>query len=258
MEGLREERIAIVTGASRRAGIGAAICRALAKEGVSIMFTYWKEYDRQMDWGADEEGPEELKKEIISLGVKCESLEIDLSQTDSYKIILDEAENKLGAPSILVNNAAYSVKDGYKGLTTKILDDHYAVNMRSTFLLSTEFAKRFKTGKGGRIINLTSGQSLGAMIEELAYATTKGAIEIFTKTLAADVASLGITVNAINPGPTDTGWMTDELKRELLPLFPQGRIGKPDDAANLVAFLVSEKAEWITGQVIHSEGGFIR
>ena len=105
---------------------------------------------------------------------------------------------------------------------------------------------------------MTSGQFQGPMVEELAYATTEGAIDALTSTLSAEVAHLGITVNAINPGPTDTGWMTEEIKQGLKPMFPFGRIGEPKDAARLIKFLVSEEAEWITGQVIHSEGGFKR
>jgi 3-oxoacyl-[acyl-carrier protein] reductase len=93
---------------------------------------------------------------------------------------------------------------------------------------------------------------------ELVYAATKGAIEAFTVALAAEVGGKGITVNAVNPGPTDTGWMTGDLKRELSARFPTGRVGEPEDPARLVAFLASEEAAWITGQVIHSEGGFLR
>jgi 3-oxoacyl-[acyl-carrier protein] reductase len=96
------------------------------------------------------------------------------------------------------------------------------------------------------------------MPDELAYAASKGAIEAFTVSLSPALAPLGITVNAVNPGPTDSGWMTDEIRAALLPRFPFGRIGTPEDAASLVAFLASEAAGWITGQVIHSEGGFLR
>lgn len=96
------------------------------------------------------------------------------------------------------------------------------------------------------------------MTGELAYAATKGAIDALTVTLAAEIGHKGITVNAVNPGPTDTGWMTDDVQNVLLPKFPLGRIGKPEDAARLIAFLASPEAEWITGQIIHSEGGFLR
>jgi 3-oxoacyl-[acyl-carrier protein] reductase len=96
------------------------------------------------------------------------------------------------------------------------------------------------------------------MPNELAYGATKGAVEAFTRSLAAAVMARGITVNAINPGPTDSGWLTDAQRRAILPRFPTGRIGQPEDAARLVAFLASDAAAWITGQVIHSEGGFQR
>jgi len=109
---------------------------------------------------------------------------------------------------------------------------------------------------GGRIISLTSGQGKVPMPGNLAYAATKGAISTFTECLAAEIAQHGITVNAIDPGPTDSGWMTEEIKQALLPGFPMGRIGLPDDAARLAAFLASEDARWITGQIIHSRGGF--
>jgi len=172
--------------------------------------------------------------------------------------VMETVRERLGAPSILVNNAAVSINDSFETITAEGLDAHYTVNVRATALLSAEFARRYKGGPGGRIINLTSGQSLGPMPGELSYVATKGAIEAFTRTLAAEVAHKGITVNAVNPGPTDTGWMTEELKRNLLPKFPMGRVGQPADAARLIAFLASDEAAWITGQVIHSEGGFIR
>jgi 3-oxoacyl-[acyl-carrier protein] reductase len=122
-------------------------------------------------------------------------------------------------------------------------------------LLSVALAR---ARRPGRIVNLVSGEFLGAMVGELAYTASKGALEAFTRQLAAEVAHLGITVNAVGPGPNDTGWIDDDLRAELLPRFPMGRIGRPEDAATLIAWLCSEEAGWITGQVIHSEGGFLR
>jgi 3-oxoacyl-[acyl-carrier protein] reductase len=183
---------------------------------------------------------------------------VDLSRPDAAGEVFDAVEERLGRPAILVNNAAYSTNDSFETLSAASLDAHYAVNLRATALLSVELARRWPGGPGGRIISLTSGQSLGPMPDELAYIATKGAIEAFTRSLAAGVAHKGITVNAVNPGPNDTGWMSDELKRALLPRFPMGRIGQPTDVARLVAFLAGDDAEWITGQVIHSEGGFLR
>lgn len=108
------------------------------------------------------------------------------------------------------------------------------------------------------MINLTSGQSFGPMPNELAYVATKGAIEAFTLSASPTLARRGITINAVDPGPTDSGWMSDEFKADLTPRFPFGRIGQPEDIARLISFLASEAGGWITGQVIHSEGGFIR
>jgi 3-oxoacyl-[acyl-carrier protein] reductase len=249
-------RIAIVTGASRRIGIGAAICRALAANGADIFFTYWSAFDRTLPWGADENGLTELQNELRAMGVRCESLEIDLSKVDAPERILDEVEKRLGPPSILINNAAYSTRDGYEALDAATLDAHYAVNMRGAFLLTVKFARRFSGKSGGRILNLTSGQSLMPMPGELAYVATKGAIEAFTVSLSAELAPRGITVNAVDPGATDTGWMTEQIKQELLPRFPLGRIGLPEDVARLIAFLASDEAAWITGQVLHSRGGY--
>ncbi len=250
-----QNRIALVTGASCRIGIGAAVCRALAKREIDICFTHWSAYDATMPWGADSDHVTALEAEIRAMGVRCTSMEADLSQPESATHILDAAERALGQVSILVNNATYSVNGDYKELDAAMLDAHYAVNMRGTFLLSVEFARRFM-GEHGRIINLTSGQSLGPMPSELAYIATKGAVEAFTLSLAAGVAGKQITVNAVDPGPTDTGWMDDNLKAKLLPRFPAKRIGQPQDAARLIAFLASEEATWVTGQIIHSNGGF--
>ncbi len=96
------------------------------------------------------------------------------------------------------------------------------------------------------------------MVNELSYATTKGAIDALTITLSAELADKGITINAVNPGPTDTGWRNKDIKAKLLKKFSTGRIGRPEDAANLICFLASDEGKWINGQIIHSEGGFTR
>ncbi|WP_155592195.1 SDR family oxidoreductase [Lysinibacillus cavernae] len=246
-----QNNIAIITGASHPSDIGTAICRKLAADGVNIFFTHWH---------ANPEWIDEFKNEILSMGVSSEEMTIDLSDRQAAKTILHTVVEKLGIPSILVNNAAHSTQDGYLLLDAQTLDEHYAVNMRSTFLLCVEFARLFQNSnlQSGRIINMTSGQDLGPMVGELAYVSTKGAISAFTRSLAQELAPFDITVNAVNPGPTDSTWMNDEIRNYLLPKFPMGRIGTPDDVARMISFLASDEAKWITGQILHSEGGFLR
>ena len=253
---MKQRKTAIVTGASRRIGIGTAICEALAEAGVNIVFTHWQAYDRTMEWGEDRDWPQELAQILERKGVQAFGIEADLSLPETPKRIIEEAMTRLGAPSILVNNATHSTLDGYERLTPEIIDAHYAVNVRGTCMLCAEFAKAFPYSSGGRIINITSGQDKGPMPGELAYAATKGAVSAFTVSLSAELAPRGITVNAVDPGPTDSGWMSEELKQDLLSHFPMNRIGQPVDAARLVTMLASEDAGWITGQIIHSDGGF--
>jgi len=249
---------AVVTGVSRQNGIGAAICEALAEAGADIFFTYWSAYDRTKPWGAEQDEPFKIQRKLEKFDVVCHSLELDLSKEEAPQALLDRVCEAFGVPDILVNNACYSVSLPYSALTNEVLDQHYFVNVRAPIMLSVAFANMFEKPQGGRIMMMTSGQSLGSMSGESAYAATKGAIDAFVKTFAVEVAKKKITVNAINPGPTDTGWMDEELKQHLLPKFPFGRIGTPRDTARLVRFLASDEAEWITGQIIHSEGGFVR
>ena len=211
-----KDKIAIITGVSRLKGIGAAICRGLAEEGYHIFFTYWTEYDKKMPWSIDADEPMKLKEELQTKGVKVACMELDLAQNTSPEQLMNSVTEQLGYPDILINNAAYSTNNDYSNLTADELDRHYMVNVRATTLLSSKFAQGFQKKSGGRIVNITSGQFQGPMPGELAYATTKGAVDALTLTLSAEVAPLGITVNAINPGPTDTGWMTEEIKTELL------------------------------------------
>lgn len=251
-------RIAIVTGTSRLKGIGRAICVELAKSGIDIFFTFWTDYDKQMPWSIDDNEPDLIQAEIKNLGVRCEKLELNFLKETSIESLFNEVEDKLGVVTILVNNATYSTQTSIEEITSEELDKHYIVNFKVPTLLVAEFVKRFQGQKKGRIINLTSGQTLSFMNNEIAYATTKSAIETLTRTISQEIAKKGITINAVNPGLTDTGWLDEKQEKIFKDRFPMGRLGQPTDVAKLISFLASENAEWVTGQVIHSEGGFVR
>src|SRR5690242_3421974 len=128
---LLDKRIAIVTGASREKGIGAAISRALAVQGIDIFFTHWRSFDSMMPHGVDEDGPAKLQQELQELGVRSENLEVDLSTVGAPKRILDEVEVKLGPPSILVNNAAYSTRDGFEILDAATRSEEHTSELQS-------------------------------------------------------------------------------------------------------------------------------
>jgi 3-oxoacyl-[acyl-carrier protein] reductase len=251
-------KIALVTGVSRIKGIGFEICNELANNGFDIFFTYWTPYDNSMPWKVAPDEQELIQKELEKHKVRLARLELDLSQETSVEKLLKKVNSTLGIPNVLVNNATYSTQTTVKALTAAELDMHYAINLKATTLLTLAFIRQFEAGKNGRIINISSGQSLGEMPNEIAYAITKGAIETLTKTISQEIAEKGITINAINPGPNDTGWMSDELKEQFTQQFPMKRLGTPNDVSKLVAFLASKDAEWITGQIIHVEGGFKR
>ena len=254
-----QSRVALVTGASRKAGIGAAVARALARDGADVFITYYRPYDHEAGLAGNTDEHLSFLSELKEIGPRAEALELDLSEPEAPGQLFDHVEATLGPVSILVNNAAHSVRDGIENLSPHHLDKHYALNIRAMALLCAQFVRRFKryfpAGRNGRIINLSSGQGLGPMPGELAYAATKGAIEAFSRSLSAEVGRLGITVNSVDPGATDTGWISPALKRKWEAESPMGRIGVPEDAARLIRFLASNEAGWITGQVIHSRGG---
>lgn len=250
-------RVALVTGATRTIGIGAAICRRLAEAGADVAFTHYLSYDREM-YQSPDDGPGQLQAELEAKGSRVLAIDVDLSAPGVASPLLDQIDNELGPVDMLINNAAYSTHDAWDTLTEASWDMHMGVNARATAMLTVEFARRFARGEGGRVVNFSSGQHLGAMPNELAYAASKGAIIAFSTSIAPALASRGISINVVNPGPTDTGWMTEEIVAAVTAATPSGRPGEPDDAARLVAWLVSDEARWITGQVINSEGGFMR
>ncbi len=248
-------KTAIITGVSRRKGIGSAIAKIFAAQGANLLLVSWPNYDRLMPWGYSDSELRDTVNEIKSHGGRCEVLEIDLSDPTAAKFIFSNVKDLFGSAEILVNNAVVDINADIFSTTENLLQQHFSVNINANVFLSAEFIRCFQSSHGGRIINLTSGQGLRPMPNNLPYAMSKSAIEALTLSLSEAAGAKGITVNAIDPGPTDTGWMTESLSNELAACSPFKRVGLPSDAANLTAFLASDESGWITGQILRSRGG---
>jgi 3-oxoacyl-[acyl-carrier protein] reductase len=256
-------RAALVTGASRRAGIGYAIARRLAALGASLCLHHYAPHDHDQPWGADPGGIEAVLAGVTSAlaadHASVHDIELDLTGPGAPAQLISAATDALGHLDILVCNHARSGGDGPLGtLDAAMLDAHWAANTRSAILLAQAFAAQHDGRPGGRVIFMTSGQDLGPMTGEVAYAASKGALASITRTLADHLANQTITLNTVNPGPVDTGWATPEGHEAVSRHFPQGHWGTPDDPARLIAWLATDEAAWITGQIINTEGGFRR
>ena len=218
-------RTVLVTGVSRRIGIGHAIACRAADYGASIVAHHYRPHDASQPWGADN---------------------ID---------------------AVMCNQAMSSPDGSLSEMTEAVPDAHWAVDARASILLAQAFAAQEgfaasapagSVRRRGAIVFLTSGQGLGPLPGEIAYAAAKAAIAGLTPTISEELIDAGITVNTVNPGPVDTGYVTEADREATAVMFPQGRWGEPDDAARLIAWLLTDEARWITGQVINSEGGFAR
>jgi 3-oxoacyl-[acyl-carrier protein] reductase len=252
-------RVAIVTGVSRRQGIGFAVARRLLADGLRVLIHSWSAHDAEQPWGADAGGVAAVLDELGGAGERLAHFEADLAEPAAPATVIAHALERFGAVDVLVANHARSSSLALDTVTAAELDRSWAVNARAVILLVQAFAaKRAGARVDRRIVLFTSGQHLAPMADELPYAVTKGAVHQMTRTLADALADDGITVNAINPGPVDTGWASDELRDELRDRFPAGRWGRPEDIAAVVSWLVSAESGWITGQVIDAEGGFRR
>jgi len=251
-------RVALVTGVSRRRGIGAALTRRLLADGASVLASGWEPHDVEMPWGADPGGASSLLEDLGGLGPGLHHMAADLERPEAAAELVDATIDRFGKIDIIVANHARSSTQAFPDVTVEELDRCWAINARSCVLLTRLLAERRDPGPGGRVVYFTSGQHIGPMPNEIAYAVSKGALHQMTATLADAVIERGITVNCINPGPIDTGYATGVTHERIAKMFPAKRWGMPEDVAKLVAWLVSDEAAWITGQVHDHEGGFRR
>ncbi|WP_328931258.1 MULTISPECIES: SDR family oxidoreductase [unclassified Streptomyces] len=244
--------LALITGVGRTVGIGAGVARRLAASGWDIAFTYWTPYDERMTWGPETGASQAITDTLTQHGAATRAVEADLADPDAPAHVFDEVERDLGTVTALVMCHCESVDSGLLDTTVESFDRHFAVNARATWLLIREFGRRFTATPGtGRIIALTSDHT----VNNLPYGASKGALDRITLAAAHELAHLGITANVINPGPVDTGWMTDEVRAQVLHQTPLHRLGTPQDTAHLVDFLCSPEGQWVNGQLLMSNGG---
>lgn len=260
-------RTAVVTGVSRMRGIGFAIACRLAEAGANLFLQHFAAHDRDQPWGADDvEDVMGAVRDRLVAGARLEHRDLDLADATAPTELVDMAVAEFDHLDVLVCNHARSGGDGrLTDLTPQMLDGHWQVNTRSTLLATAAFAVQHDGRPGGRVVWLTSGQELGPMPDEVAYATSKAALAGVTASVADDLVERGIVLNTVNPGPVNTGYLDPvSADRPLAVLekvqahFPGGRAGEPDDPARLIAWLVTDDARWVVGQVISAEGGFRR
>ncbi|SFN89880.1 3-oxoacyl-[acyl-carrier protein] reductase [Geodermatophilus obscurus] len=256
---------ALVTGVSRRAGIGFAIARRLIDRGDRVVVHSWAPHDAGQPWGADD-----LDAVLAALGSPphpagdlaghvAGHVAADLADPDAPAALVAAACEAAGPLSTLVVNHARSALGRLEDVTADELDRCLAVNARAAVLLVQAFAARYEPAAGpGSVVLFTSGQHRGPMAGEIPYALSKGAVQQVTATLADAVADRGITVNCVNPGPTDTGWADPGLAGQVAAAMPRGRWNTPDDAAAVVAWLTGPDARSVTGATVDAEGGFRR
>lgn len=286
-----KDKVVLITGTNNPKGIGAKLAHSFAMQGAKIVMVYKRmkfKYSEEAAVGDCVDSYfkslsmdcSEVEKSITKITSAYTIIEGDISEPSSVTAIFDEAESKFGKVNILINNAAgYPEQDSIFNIGIGDIKNTYDTTVQGTIMMIQEFIRRgyssfidgsnkdiqetalnFATYKKsiadlhyGRIINFST-DTAQIMAGQLAYGSSKAAVEALTRSIAMEVGYLGVTVNTIAPGPIQTGWMNDELIASVLPEIPLGRIGFPEDIADTVMFLASDKASWLSGQVIKVSG----
>jgi 3-oxoacyl-[acyl-carrier protein] reductase len=288
--GLKDKTV-LVTGGNNPLGIGAATARAFAAQGAAVFIHYLRQpFDsksikdqKELEtpglpffFSQQAKSAEEVVQEIQKAGGTASCWECDLAIPKAIPALFDCAEDELGPVDVLVNNAAEYLADTFvpesalqdqnaalweggpwmATISADSIDRHFAVNTRAAALMMAEFTRRLveEERSWGRIINVSADCSWGSP-GEISYRASKYALESYSRSAAAELGPLGITVNVVSPGPVQTGYIAPESEKELVGEIPMRRIGEPGDIADVVLFLASEQARWITGQVITVHGG---
>jgi 3-oxoacyl-[acyl-carrier protein] reductase len=287
-----KNKVVIVTGANNPLGIGAATAKAFAAQEAAIFMTYLRDaLGPSSDIAAkasDVDTPgmrfylaqqckssDEIVRTIRECGGQAEALEADLANPDVIPQLFDRAEKAFGPVDVLINNAAQCDPDTLtpqsklsvdsravddfplRTITANTHDRHFAVNSRAVALMMAEYARRVveRGGRWGRIVNVSTDGASG-FGTEVSYGASKHAMESYSRAAAKELGRYGITVNVVSLGPIQTGWIPNEMEKKIASGTPLGRVGQPDDVADVILFLASDQARWITGQLIYVGGGW--
>lgn len=281
---LLEGKTVLISGANH--GIGAATARAFSVQGAKVFVTYFRPACRFTEaelkkaiaagvggallYAAEQQQPiETLLEKIRSAGGPCAAREADLSDPGQIGGLFDACEADIGPVDILVNNHTCSIKDtfdpanrteqgfGIQLLTSESIDSHFGVNARAYALMMSEYLKRHldRQAQWGRIINVST-DAAHAHPASVSYSASKHAIESYSQSAALEMGKYGITVNIVAPGPIQTGWLTPTQETQIAAQTPLGRVGRPEDVADVIVFLASEQARWLTGQLLYAGGGW--
>ncbi len=277
-------KVVLITGANH--GIGAATARAFTEQGAKVFITYYRSATcyseaelvkaradgiggRLLYAVMRQQSADVVVNEIHSNNGIAFAHETDLADPNNIPLLFDLCEKQIGPVDILVNNHTHAIPDTFDPAlktagdfdahptTAADIDAHFTINTRANTLMMAEYLKRYlrRGTKWGRIINLST-DAANAHVAMISYAASKHAIESYSRSAAAEMGKYGITVNIVAPGPIQTGYLTPEQETDIAAKAPLHRVGKPEDVADVIVFLASEQARWVTGQLIYVGGGW--